>query len=80
MYKAHSAMHAAVSCREINPRVAWCFLAESFMGVCRKLVLASNWSHNGTLPDCNLFMRKYCIGMHRATQDPEMFFFAFGKL
>ena len=76
-HKAHSAMHAAILCKELNPRVAWCFSAESFMGVCRRLALKSNLSHQGTVPSCNLLMQKYCVGMYLAMRDPDMFFFAF---
>jgi hypothetical protein len=77
LHKAHSAMEAALLCKELNPRVAWCFAAESFMGVCRLLALKSNKSHQGEVPSCNLLMQKYCVGMFRAMEDPDMFFFAF---
>lgn len=78
LYKAHSSMHCAMKCKELNPRVGWCFSAESFMGVCRRLALKSNAS-NRQIPHCNLLTAKYSVGIHLAMGDPNMFFFAFDR-
>ena len=69
-------MHAALLCKQLNPRVAWCFSSESFMGVCRKLILSSNRGAKGKcgIDTCNLAMRKYALGMHFAMEDPDFFF------
>ena len=83
LHKAHSAMHCAILCKQLNPRVAWCFAAEAFMGVCRRLALScsrSNSRHHKTVPHCNLLMMKYSAGMHLAMSDLRMFFWAMDSL
>jgi hypothetical protein len=71
-------MHCALNCKELSPRVGWCFSGETFMGVCRKLALKSNGCSN-KMPRCNLLTMKYGVGMYLAMHDPKMFFFAIGK-
>ena len=69
-------MHAALLCKELNPRIGWCFSSESFMGVCRKLILHSNQGYKGKcgIDTCNLALRKYAHGIHYAMEDMEFFF------
>ena len=69
-------MHAALLCKQLNPRVAWCFSPESFMGVCRKLIQYSNQGYKGNagVATCNLVMKKYALGIHFAMDDPDFFF------
>ena len=68
-------MEAARMCKELNPRVGWCFSAETFMGVCRKLILSSNQGYKDKcgVSTCNLTMRKYALGMHFVMEDVEFF-------
>ena len=71
-------MHCALNCKELSPRVGWCFSGESFMGVCRRLALKSNFGPH-KMPHCNLLTLKYGVGMYLAMHDPKLFFFAFSK-
>ena len=54
-------MHSAIMCKQVNPRIVWCFNSESFMGVCRALGLASAKASGNGLghKTCNLVMKRY---------------------
>ena len=75
LYKAHSAMECALLCKQINPRVIWCFSSETFMGVCRKLALSSNQGYKGKagIQSCNLLAKKYALGLHFVMDNSEFF-------
>ena len=68
-------MHSAIMCKQVNPRLVWCFNSESFMGVCRTLGLASAKASGNGLghKTCNLVMKRYETGMHVALQDLDMY-------
>ena len=68
-------MHSAVLCKEMNPRVVWCFSSESYIGSCRKLALASSkGSGNGLgYKSCNLVVRRYGGAMHLTLENLELY-------
>ncbi len=72
--KAHSAMHAALLCRCLNPRFSWCYRAESWMGVARTLALScSQASGNGRgVEATRLLLAKWRLAMHYTLQNPDM--------
>ena len=69
-------MPSALLCKQMNPRVVWCFSSESYMGMCRKLALASNTaSGNGLgVKSCNLVIERYEGAMHITMENLDMYF------
>ena len=68
-------MHSALLCKEVNPRLVWCFNSESFMGVCRDLGLASAKASGNGLghKSCNLAIKRYETAMHVTMENLDMY-------
>lgn len=68
--KGHYIMHSCLLSKSLNPRCAWCYAGEDFMGKCRHLALSCS---RGCQPWAvsNKMLGKYLIALHLTLTDPK---------
>ena len=71
--KAHMVVHCCILSRHLNPRCAWCFVGEDFMGKMRDLCHScakgsSMWQVSDKV------VEKWLVAMHLTMTDPEAWF------
>lgn len=68
--KGHYVMHSCLLARFLNPRLAWCYSGEDFMGKVRHLALSCS---KGCQPwqVSNKMLQKYIVALHLTLTDPR---------